>query len=62
MRPPPSASGCSGSSVSSEADPEGSVARLNDTVEAALIEYADLLSILTDDPYKPRSYEKAYGI
>jgi len=35
------------------------VARLNDTVEAALIEYADLLSILTDDPYKPRSYEKA---
>jgi len=35
------------------------VARLNDTVEAALIEYADLLSILSDDPYKPRSYEKA---
>ena len=35
------------------------MARLNDTVEAALIEYADLLSILTDDPYKPRSYEKA---
>jgi DNA polymerase (family 10) len=35
------------------------VARLNDTVEAALIEYADLLSILTDEPYKPRSYEKA---
>jgi len=35
------------------------VPRLNDTVEAALIEYADLLSILTDDPYKPRSYEKA---
>jgi DNA polymerase IV (family X) len=35
------------------------VARLNDTVEAALVEYADLLSILTDEPYKPRSYEKA---
>ena len=35
------------------------MARLNDTAEAALIEYADLLSILTDDPYKPRSYEKA---
>ena len=35
------------------------MARLNDTVEAALIEYADLLSILTDEPYKPRSYEKA---
>ena len=35
------------------------MARLNDTVEAALVEYADLLSILTDEPYKPRSYEKA---
>ena len=33
--------------------------RTNDTVEAALTEYADLLSILTEDPYKPRSYEKA---
>jgi DNA polymerase (family 10) len=33
--------------------------RTNDTVEAVLTEYADLLSILTDDPYKPRSYEKA---
>ncbi len=33
--------------------------RANDTVEAALLEYADLLSILTKDPYRPRSYEKA---
>jgi DNA polymerase (family 10) len=33
--------------------------RTNETVEAALTEYADLLSILTEDPYKPRSYEKA---
>jgi DNA polymerase (family 10) len=33
--------------------------RANETVEAALTEYADLLSILTEDPYKPRSYEKA---
>ncbi len=33
--------------------------RVNDTVEAALLEYADLLSILSDDPYKPRAYEKA---
>ena len=33
--------------------------RTNDTVEATLIEYADLLSILTEDSYKPRSYEKA---
>jgi DNA polymerase (family X) len=33
--------------------------RTNDTVEEALTEYADLLSILTEDPYKPRSYEKA---
>jgi len=33
--------------------------RTNDTVEAVLTEYADLLSILTEDPYKPRSYEKA---
>jgi DNA polymerase (family X) len=31
----------------------------NDAVEAMLIEYADLLSILFDDPYKPRAYEKA---
>ncbi len=33
--------------------------RANDAVEAALLEYADLLSILTKDPYRPRSYEKA---
>lgn len=33
--------------------------RINDTVVAVLTEYADLLSILTEDPYKPRSYEKA---
>jgi DNA polymerase (family X) len=33
--------------------------RTNEKVEAALTEYADLLSILTEDPYKPRSYEKA---
>lgn len=33
--------------------------RVNDTVEAVLLEYADLLSILTTDPYKPRAYEKA---
>jgi DNA polymerase (family 10) len=35
------------------------VPRANDAVEAVLLEYADLLSILTKDPYKPRSYEKA---
>ncbi|MEW6059840.1 MAG: DNA polymerase/3'-5' exonuclease PolX [Actinomycetota bacterium] len=33
--------------------------RMNDTVEAVLLEYADLLSILFDDPFKPRAYEKA---
>ena len=33
--------------------------RANDAVEAALLEYADLLSILTKDRYRPRSYEKA---
>src|ERR687892_1281006 len=33
--------------------------RANDAAEAMLIEYADLLSILFDDPYKPRAYEKA---
>lgn len=33
--------------------------RANDAVEAALIEYADLLSILSEDRFKPRSYEKA---
>jgi DNA polymerase (family 10) len=35
------------------------VPRPNDDVERVLIEFADLLSILSDDPYKPRSYEKA---
>jgi DNA polymerase (family 10) len=35
------------------------LARANDDVEQALLEFADLLSILSDDPYKPRSYEKA---
>ncbi len=33
--------------------------RTNDAVEAALLEYADLISILSADPYKPRAYEKA---
>jgi DNA polymerase (family X) len=33
--------------------------RANDAVEAMLVEYADLLSILFEDPYKPRAYEKA---
>ncbi len=33
--------------------------RTNDAVEAVLLEYADLLSILSDDPFKPRAYEKA---
>jgi DNA polymerase (family X) len=33
--------------------------RANDAVEAMLTEYADLLSILFEDPYKPRAYEKA---
>ena len=35
------------------------MARANDAVEAALLEYADLLSIVSDDPYKARAYEKA---
>jgi DNA polymerase (family 10) len=35
------------------------VPRANDAVEAALLEYAELLSILRSDPYRPRSYEKA---
>jgi DNA polymerase (family 10) len=35
------------------------VPRANDAVEAVLLEYADLLSILFDDPFKPRAYEKA---
>ena len=33
--------------------------RSNDQVERALHEYADLLSIVSGDPYKPRAYEKA---
>ena len=35
------------------------MARSNEAVEAALLEYAELLSITGSDPYKPRSYEKA---
>jgi DNA polymerase (family X) len=35
------------------------VARSNDAVEAMLLEFADLLSIVAGDPYKPRAYEKA---
>jgi len=35
------------------------VPRANDTVEAVLMEYADLLSISSGDPFKPRAYEKA---
>ena len=33
--------------------------RTNDQVEQALQEYADLLSIVGDDPFKARAYEKA---
>ena len=33
--------------------------RTNEAVEAVLLEYADLLSILSEDPFKPRAYEKA---
>ncbi len=33
--------------------------RANESVEAVLLEYADLLSILSADPFKPRAYEKA---
>ncbi len=33
--------------------------RANDRVERALQEYAALLSIVSDDPFKPRAYEKA---
>jgi DNA polymerase (family 10) len=35
------------------------VPRSNDRVEQVLQEYADLLSIVGDDPFKPRAYEKA---
>ncbi len=35
------------------------MARANDDVEQVLLEFADLLSILSADPYKPRAYEKA---
>lgn len=35
------------------------MARANDEVEALLYEYTDLLSILTDDRFKPRAFEKA---
>jgi DNA polymerase (family 10) len=33
--------------------------RANDAVERLLLEYADLLAIVGEDPYKPRAYEKA---
>ena len=33
--------------------------RANDEVAALLFEYVDLLAILSDDPFKPRAYEKA---
>ncbi len=35
------------------------MARANDDVERVLLEFADLLSILSDDAFKPRAYEKA---
>ncbi len=35
------------------------MARANDDVERILLEFADLLSILSEDAFKPRSYEKA---
>lgn len=35
------------------------MARTNDAVEAVLLEYADLLSIVSEDRFKPRAYEKA---
>jgi DNA polymerase (family 10) len=35
------------------------VPRSNDDVERALLEFGDLLSIVADDPFKPRAYEKA---
>jgi DNA polymerase (family 10) len=33
--------------------------RANEAVEQALLEFADLLSLLSEDPFKPRAYEKA---
>ncbi|HEU4355435.1 MAG TPA: DNA polymerase/3'-5' exonuclease PolX [Actinomycetota bacterium] len=33
--------------------------RTNDAVEVVLLEYADLLSIVSEDPFKHRAYEKA---
>jgi DNA polymerase (family 10) len=33
--------------------------RSNDEVERLLLEFADLLAIVGEDPYKPRAYEKA---
>jgi DNA polymerase (family 10) len=33
--------------------------RINDDVERLLLEFADLLAIVADDPFKPRAYEKA---
>ena len=35
------------------------MARANDSVEAALLEYSELLSIVSEDRFKPRAYEKA---
>ncbi len=35
------------------------MARANDDVERILLEFSDLLSILTEDTHKPRAYEKA---
>ena len=35
------------------------MARTNDDVERLLLEFADLLSIVAGDPFKPRAYEKA---
>ncbi len=33
--------------------------RANEAIEQALLEFAELLSILSEDPFKPRAYEKA---
>jgi DNA polymerase (family 10) len=33
--------------------------RANEEIEALLVEYADLLAIVSSDPHKPRAYEKA---